>query len=106
MLRHYLVRTAVCFALLLFCLSASAHAQGSDDIQELKQKASDLMKQTRYTEALPILEKLAAAEPDDAQTQFYLGFALIGQAKNTQDEAPKSHSRWKTNHEYHPAALS
>lgn len=89
MLRHYLVRTAVCFALLLFCLSASAHAQGSDDIQELKQKASELMKQTRYTEALPILEKLAAAEPDDAQTQFYLGFALIAQSKNTQDEATR-----------------
>jgi tetratricopeptide (TPR) repeat protein len=93
MFRHCLVRTAICFALLSFCLSTVARAQGSDDIQELKQKASDLMKQTRYTEALPILEKIVAADPDDAQMQFYLGFALTGQAKNTRDEAARKSLR-------------
>jgi tetratricopeptide (TPR) repeat protein len=70
-----------------------ALAQGSDDVQELKQKASDLMKQTRYTEALPVLEKIVAADPDDAQMQFYLGFALTGQARNTQDEAARKSLR-------------
>jgi tetratricopeptide (TPR) repeat protein len=89
MFRYCLVRVAVCFALLLFCLSATARAQGTDDVQELKQKAAELMKQQRYTEALPTLEKIAAAEPDDAQTQFYLGFALIAQATNTPDAATR-----------------
>ena|ERR1051326_3977480 len=93
MFRHCLVRTAICFALLSFCLSTVALAQGPDDIKELKQKAADLMKQTRYTEALPILEKIAAAEPGDARTQFYLGFALIAQANNTQDEAARKSLR-------------
>jgi tetratricopeptide (TPR) repeat protein len=89
MFRYCLVRVAVCFALLLFCLSATARAQAIDDVQELKQKATELMKQQRYTEALPTLEKIAAAEPDDAQTQFYLGFALIAQATNTPDAATR-----------------
>ena len=59
----------------------------------MKQKAAELIKQTRYTEALPILEKIATAEPDDAETQFYLGFALIGQANSTQDAATRTSLR-------------
>jgi tetratricopeptide (TPR) repeat protein len=43
------------------------------------------MRQQKYTEALPLLEKIAAVEPGDAQTQFYLGFALLGQAQNTKE---------------------
>jgi len=65
------------------------YAQGGEDIGALKQKAAELVKQQRYTEALPILEKVAAAEPDDAQTQFFLGFALIGQANNTKEPAAR-----------------
>ncbi|HKC65979.1 MAG TPA: tetratricopeptide repeat protein, partial [Pyrinomonadaceae bacterium] len=88
------VKTAARFALLFFCLSVAwqpvaAHAQTGDNLQELKQKAADLMKQQRYTEALPILEKIVAAEPDNAETQFYLGFALIAQANSTKDAAPR-----------------
>jgi tetratricopeptide (TPR) repeat protein len=61
------------------------HAQGGENIQELKQKVSVLIKQQKYTEALPMLEKLAVAEPDNQETQFYLGFALIAQANTTKD---------------------
>lgn len=79
------------FTVLLFCLlvvspRAAIYAQ-SENIEELKQKASELTKQTKYTEALPLLEKIVVAEPDNGQMQFYLGFALIAQATNTQDEA-------------------
>jgi tetratricopeptide (TPR) repeat protein len=35
---------------------------------------------------LPLLEKLVVAEPNDPETQFYLGFALIAQANVTKDE--------------------
>jgi tetratricopeptide (TPR) repeat protein len=70
-------------SLLLLALSLPAYAQGGEDLGAMKQKAAELVKQTRYTEALPLLEKLAAAEPNDAQTQFFLGFALLGQATNT-----------------------
>lgn len=79
------------FTVLLFCLlvvspRGAIYAQ-SENIEELKQKASELTKQTKYTEALPLLEKIVVAEPDNGQMQFYLGFALIAQATNTQDEA-------------------
>jgi len=72
--------------LILFC-AVTVQAQGSDDLAAMKHQVADLMKQTRYTEALPLLEKLVVAEPNDAQTQFYLGFALLGQVNITPDEA-------------------
>lgn len=88
------VKIPVRLALLLFCLSAVLPstlvlAQDGESIQELKQKAGGLIKQQKYTEALPMLEKLAAAEPDNPETQFYLGFALIAQANTTKDAAAR-----------------
>jgi tetratricopeptide (TPR) repeat protein len=50
-------------------------------------KAFELMKAQKFTEALPLLEELAKKTPDDAQVQYYLGFALFGQALNTNDPA-------------------
>ncbi|MBV9923451.1 MAG: tetratricopeptide repeat protein [Acidobacteria bacterium] len=87
--RHAAARGLLLFALLLLALSLPAYAQGGEDLDALKQRASALMKETKYTEALPLLEKIAAAEPDDAQTQFYLGFALIAQANNTKEPAAR-----------------
>lgn len=87
--RHAACRVLLC-SLLLLVLSLPAYAQqGGEDLGAMKQRAAELVKQTKYTEALPLLEKIAAAEPDNAQTQFYLGFALIGQANNTKDAAPR-----------------
>lgn len=86
--RHALRRILLC-PLLLLTLSLPAYAQGGEDLAAMKEKAAELVKQTKYTEALPLLEKIVAAEPDDAQTQFFLGFALIGQANNTKDAAAR-----------------
>jgi tetratricopeptide (TPR) repeat protein len=52
-------------------------------------RANDLMEQNKYTEALPIFEKIAKLRPDDGKTQFFLGFALIAQAINTKDSAAR-----------------
>lgn len=82
-------RVLLCFLLLLLTLSLPAYAQSGEDLAAMKEKAAELVKQTKYTEALPLLEKIVAAEPDDAQTQFFLGFALIGQANNTKDAAAR-----------------
>ncbi|HEY0080366.1 MAG TPA: tetratricopeptide repeat protein [Pyrinomonadaceae bacterium] len=94
MFQDGLVKIAARSLLLMLCLSAIwptpyAYAQGGENLQELKQKASELVRQQKYTEALPVLEKLVAAEPSDAETQFYFGFALIAQANNTKDEAAR-----------------
>ena len=82
-------RDILLFLLLLLAFSLPASAQGGEGIESMKQRAAELLKQTKYTEALPLLEKIAAAEPDDGPTQFYLGFALIGQANNTKDPATR-----------------
>lgn len=78
-------------AVLVFCLLAfsvnSVSAQAGESTAELKQKVEELTKQTKYTQALPLLEKIVAAEPDNGRMQFYLGFALIAQATNTKDAA-------------------
>src|SRR5262245_14325022 len=68
---------------------ASPTQAQTESIAELKQRAGGLMKESKFTEALPILEKIAAAEPNDGETQFYLAFALLGQAKNTKDDATR-----------------
>jgi tetratricopeptide (TPR) repeat protein len=75
--------------LLVLLLSVAAQAQTDENTADLKRRVSELMKETKYTEALPLLEKLAALDPKDGETQFYLGFALIGQATNTKDAATR-----------------
>lgn len=79
-------------SLLAVCLVIVVNAtilrcQTDQDIAELKKQAVELTKQTRYTEALPLLEKIVAAEPNNAEAHFYLGFALLAQALNTKNEA-------------------
>jgi tetratricopeptide (TPR) repeat protein len=81
----------VTFLALLFlsvAITSSTQAQ-TEGSAELKRRASELLKENNFTEALPILEKIAAAEPNDGETQFYLAFALLGQAKNTKDDAAR-----------------
>ena len=88
MSRCKLLFTLLVFLLLSFAGASAIQAQ-TDETAELKNKAAELLKQTKYTEALPILEKIATLEPNDGETQFYLAFALIGQAKNTADTAAR-----------------
>lgn len=73
--------------------AGNAFAQTDDSLPVMKQKAEDLVKAEKFTEALPILEEVAAAEPDNAHTQFNLGFALIGQAIATKDAAERKAMR-------------
>ena len=88
--RKLLVTLLVLLLFSLFTVTSHAtQAQTSESIAELKRRASELMKQTKYTEALPLLEKIATLEPNDGETQFYLGFALVGQAVNTKDDTAR-----------------
>jgi len=88
------VRNAARLAFLICCLSAiwqpaDAYAQGQEDVGALKQKVGELIRKQQYTEALPLLERLVAAEPGDPETHFYLGFALIAKANTTKDDAQR-----------------
>jgi tetratricopeptide (TPR) repeat protein len=69
-----------------FCLISYAQ---TGNLEELKQKVAELVKQTRYTEALPLLEKIVAAEPNNAEMVFQLGFALVARANATIETSDK-----------------
>ena len=75
--------------LVLISLAITTQAQTNESVTELRRQASELMKQTKYTEALPLLEKIATVQPADGEIQFFLGFALIGQATTTKDAAAR-----------------
>jgi tetratricopeptide (TPR) repeat protein len=86
--RH--TRLGIVPTVLVLVLSASfAYGQTEETTAQMKQQVGALLNQQKYTEALPLLEKLTLAEPDNAETQFYLGFALIAQSKNTEDQAAR-----------------
>jgi tetratricopeptide (TPR) repeat protein len=94
MFRPKSLTVSTCLAVLLICVSSSLYcpqvaAQTNESIAKLKQQALDLTKQTKYTEALPLLEKIVTAEPENAEMQFYLGFALVAQAANISDEVQR-----------------
>ena len=90
-----------CWACLFSCYApATSHAQSGDNLAELKKKVRDLTEQTKYTEALPLLEKLAALEPGNAETHFYLGFALVGQANATVDVQDRKALRARARREF------
>jgi tetratricopeptide (TPR) repeat protein len=76
---------------LAFMLSASylpsVCAQSPESIPELKRQAEELLRKTNYVDALPLLEKIVVAEPDNAKMQFYLGSALIAQANTQKDSS-------------------
>lgn len=80
-------RVSVLLFCLLSCYFPPVSAQTGESIAELKQKVLDLTRQTKYTEALPLLEKIVVAEPNNSEMYFYLGFALFAQANNTKDLA-------------------
>jgi tetratricopeptide (TPR) repeat protein len=87
-----LVRLALCLSALCLsalCFPAAARAQTSAEVQELRRTAGELMQQQKYTDALPLLEKIVAVEPNDAKSQYFLSFALIAQANNTKDAATR-----------------
>ena len=75
--------------LISLSFTVASHAQTDESANDLKRRAAELLKENKYTEALPILEKIATLQPNDGETHFYLGFALLGQAANTKDDAAR-----------------
>lgn len=86
MSRHKLLISLIVSVLISFSIS---QAQTDGSATEMRRRASALLKENKYTEALPLLEKVATLQPDDGEAQFFLGFALMGEAANTKDDAPR-----------------
>jgi tetratricopeptide (TPR) repeat protein len=81
------------FFLTIFTLSvlffpAAVTAQ-TESLSEMRAKAAALLQKDNVTDALPLLEKIAQADPEDAETQFYLGFALLAKAMTSKDKVER-----------------
>ena len=91
MIRNSFPQRATRLAILLFCIGCPVflYAQTGENLQQLKAQAENLIDEIRYTEALPLLERIVTVDPKDARMHFLLGFALQGQATQSKDNAAR-----------------
>ena len=73
-------------------LTASPAAFAAQDDEE-RQRAFQLFKDNKLSEALPLFEKLAAAHPDDREVLETLGFLLITNPTCPKDAAARKQAR-------------
>ena len=67
--------------LILCSVTISISSQEPDNVRELHKKADALVEQGNYVAALPILQKLSVAEPQNPSVHFQLGFAYLSKAQ-------------------------
>jgi len=63
---------------------APANTQSADPLAPLLSQAQDALDRKDFTSAIPLLEKIAAAKPNDALPHFELGFAYSGLKKSAE----------------------
>ncbi len=80
------------FLAVFVSLNIASNAQTND---ELRQKVVVLIEANKYLEALPMLEKLAASDPEDATIQYFLGFAFLNKATTVTETETRKQFRIK-----------
>lgn len=79
--------TLFALILVLFVSLAALPAKAQiEDAKVLKQRAAALVKQSKYIDALPLLEQIAIIEPENVDNQFSLGAALLAKTRVTTDK--------------------
>jgi len=90
--------------ILLFCFLAATPAvvarSYQDSLAELKQRAAALIKETRLTEAAPLLEKIVVAEPANPKNHLDLASALLALSTNAKTDAEAKQLRIRARAEY------
>ncbi len=76
---------------LLVLMPVTALAQ--DNYETERARAIRLTEESKFTEALPLLEKLAAAKPSDAEVMFRLGFSRLAVSRTMTDPAARKQAR-------------
>jgi tetratricopeptide (TPR) repeat protein len=79
-------------ATIVFGILLVMPAFAAQDDQE-RQRAFQLLRDTKYTEALPLFEKLAAANPNDREVLETLGFLLLTVTTDVKDAAARKQAR-------------
>lgn len=83
---------AFCVAILIG-LAPCAFAQDAGSTQSEREQAFQLLHSGKFVEAQEKFEKLAAANPSDAQVMFGLGFAITATSKNIKDADARRQAR-------------
>jgi tetratricopeptide (TPR) repeat protein len=78
---------------LLLALPARAPAQAGNSYEATRERASRLLDEGKFTEALPIFEKLSKERPTDATVMFGLGFTMLAKANTDKDPAARKQGR-------------
>ena len=76
----------------VFSMNINVVAQQTDYESE-KQRAAQLLDESKTVQALPILEKLAVQNPKDRDVQFYLGFCILAKSTDLKDGAARKQER-------------
>jgi tetratricopeptide (TPR) repeat protein len=88
------LRVALVLCALAPCVSPlGAAAQTPDDYNTDRERAFQLTNESRFTEALPLLEKLAGLNAKDAEVAFMLGFATLTSAKTLKTAEARQQAR-------------
>jgi tetratricopeptide (TPR) repeat protein len=75
----------VLFGLLLMLGTVGARAQAQESYAAQRDRALQLYDENKFTEAVPLLEKLSAQNPDDVVVLSRLGFALYASTATIKD---------------------
>ncbi len=84
---HHLTKLLFSVALFIFSFAGYSFAQTDAELTEAATKVAFLLDQKRFKEAVPYLEKLAKASPNDADLHMTYGVALLFGSKQVDDAA-------------------
>lgn len=77
----------------MLCAAPSRSFAQVQNYEAERARAFQLMDENKFTEALPILEKLAAAKPNDGQVAFALGFCTFADSKTLKSPEARRQAR-------------
>lgn len=84
---NYFAKLLLLAALVIFSFSGYAFTQTDTELAEAMAKASTLLDQKRFREAVPYLEKLSKANPNDADLHATYAISLLFGSKQDDDIA-------------------
>jgi tetratricopeptide (TPR) repeat protein len=83
----------VLLGLLLALPTRALLAQSGESYEAKRERASRLLDEGKFIEALPIYEKLSKERPTDATVMFGLGFTMLAKANTDKDPAARKQGR-------------
>jgi tetratricopeptide (TPR) repeat protein len=84
---------ALCTCAILLAISPFTRAQNPQDYDSERKRAFQLYNDGKYTEALPVFEKLAAAKQDDREVLEVFGLLVLGTSMHFKDPAERKQAR-------------